>query len=144
MDTLGGQRESPLSSTYICPHAHDSHRFEEGGPTLSWHVCQQLLFDADGDVLLLLDCCNAASIAKGVKEAGRLEMIAACAKNNKTVAPSSASFTRILIKELKPCADSGIFADHLADKIRQNDRITGTTISLARTVRVTSKCREHH
>lgn len=99
--------------------------FEEKGPTLSWHVAQQLLFDAEGDVLLILDCCNAASIASGVKETGRFEMIAACAKNNKTVAPSHSSFTYILVKELKAMAELGVYTDTLADKIRENDRITG-------------------
>lgn len=98
---------------------------EKGGPTLSWHVAQQLLFDAEGDVLLILDCCNAASIASGVKETGRFEMIAACAKNNKTVAPSHTSFTYILVKELRPMAELGVYTDILADKIRENDRITG-------------------
>ncbi|KAI0439845.1 hypothetical protein F4803DRAFT_22314 [Xylaria telfairii] len=102
--------------------------FEKGGPTLSWHIAQQSLFNATCDVLLLLDCCNAALIATGVKESGKFEMIAACAKNSRTVAPSSRSFTRVLIKELASHANLGIYASKLADRIRESDRITETPI----------------
>lgn len=84
---------------------------------------QQLLFGAKGDVLLLLDCCNAASIAKGVTETGRFEMIAACSKNAQAVAPSRSSFTRILIEELRQRAHKGIFVDHLASEMRENSKI---------------------
>ncbi|KAI0096922.1 hypothetical protein GGR51DRAFT_566906 [Nemania sp. FL0031] len=101
---------------------------EEGGPTLSWHIAQQSFFNATCDVLLLLDCCNAASIATGVKESGRFEMIAACAKNSDTVGPSGRSFTRVLIKELMPYADKGIYASKLADRIRENVLVTETPV----------------
>lgn len=106
----------------------DSKRFrrrEQDGADLSWHVAQQLLFEAQGDVLLLLDCCNAASLASGHKRQGRFEMIAACAKETKTVAPSYSSFTRILIRSLEPFAAGGIFADNLAAIIREDRNITG-------------------
>ncbi|CAN9175470.1 unnamed protein product [Alternaria alternata] len=54
--------------------------FEKGGPTVQWHIVQQLLFAATGDVLLLLDCCFASLIKKGQKSKGRFELIAACIK----------------------------------------------------------------
>ncbi|KAI0879574.1 hypothetical protein GGS24DRAFT_437941 [Hypoxylon argillaceum] len=102
--------------------------FEKGGPTLSWHRAQQFLFDAACDVLLLLDCCNSALIATGVKESGKFEMIAACAKNFRTIGPSRRSFTRVLIKELKSHVDAGIYASQLADRIRENADITETPV----------------
>lgn len=98
---------------------------------MSWHRAQQLLFNAEYDVLLLLDCCNAAAIAKGDKGTGRFEMIAACARNSRTVGPSRESFTRVLIKELISHADAGIWADDLASRIRENKRITGENVGLS-------------
>ncbi|KAK4207169.1 hypothetical protein QBC37DRAFT_444662 [Rhypophila decipiens] len=89
--------------------------YEKNGPSLSWHTAQQLLFSAEGDVLLLLDCCNAASIAKGAKETGRFEMIAACAKNALAVPPSRSSFTRNAIIAQTPAFHD--FAKRSATKI---------------------------
>ncbi|KAM7216772.1 hypothetical protein V8F06_007882 [Rhypophila decipiens] len=102
--------------------------YVKNGPSLSWHTAQQLLFSAEGDVLLLLDCCNAASIAKGAKETGRFEMIAACAKNALTVPPSRSSFTRVLIDELRRRAHTGIFVDILASEMRENSIIAQTPV----------------
>ncbi|OTA84866.1 hypothetical protein M434DRAFT_36271 [Hypoxylon sp. CO27-5] len=101
---------------------------EDGGPSLSWHITQQLLFHANSDVLLLLDCCDAALIARGTKETGRFEMIAACARNCKTVAPSSESFTRALIKELEPHAEEGIATPELSSKISENKKINQNAV----------------
>lgn len=99
--------------------------FENGGPTLSWHITQQILFAARGDVLVLLDCCNASLLTKGTKDGGRFELIAASAKGAKTPVPGKKSFTRVLIKELKKHATDGIDANELADRLREDDRITG-------------------
>ncbi|KAI0179602.1 hypothetical protein GGR52DRAFT_589303 [Hypoxylon sp. FL1284] len=101
---------------------------KKDSPTLSWHVIQQALFLVRGDVLLLLDCCNASLIATGSKEIGKFEMIAACGKNNVTVKPSNESFTRILMHELKPHAEKGIRADKLAFKIMENPRFSETPV----------------
>ncbi|KAK8122861.1 hypothetical protein PG984_011531 [Apiospora sp. TS-2023a] len=97
-------------------------------PTLSWHVIQQTLFLVRGDVLLVLDCCNAGLIATGSKETGKFEMIAACGKNSLTVKPSNESFTRILMRELKPHSEKGIYADKLASSIRENPRFNETPV----------------
>ncbi|KAI0387562.1 hypothetical protein F5Y04DRAFT_240505 [Hypomontagnella monticulosa] len=101
---------------------------EHGGPSLSWHIMQQLLFFAKCDVLLLLDCCDAALIANGTKDEGRFEMIAACAKGCRTVAPSPESFTRVLIKELKSYAKEGITAPELSSRISENRKIQQTCV----------------
>ncbi|KAF1998958.1 hypothetical protein P154DRAFT_494309 [Amniculicola lignicola CBS 123094] len=101
--------------------------FEEGGPTVCWHVTQQLLFHAVGDVLLILDCCNAAMIAKGVKGSGRFEMIAASAKGFKTPVPGRSSFTKIMTRELGRHTESGISASSLCSLLLENERMTGHT-----------------
>ncbi|KAI1495539.1 hypothetical protein F5X99DRAFT_403214 [Biscogniauxia marginata] len=100
----------------------------DDNPSLSWHFIQQLFFGVKYDVLLLLDCCNAAAIATGVKNSGRFEMIAACAMNGRTRAPSRESFTHALIKELAPHAKAGISANDLASQIRENKMITETPV----------------
>ncbi|CAN9147866.1 unnamed protein product [Alternaria alternata] len=74
--------------------------FEKGGPTVQWHIVQQLLFAATGDVLLSLDCCFASLIKKGQKSKGRFELIAACGMNAWTPVPGPLSFTSLLISEL--------------------------------------------
>ncbi|KAG6353630.1 hypothetical protein INS49_005338 [Diaporthe citri] len=98
--------------------------FETGGPTLSWHITQQIPFAAHGDVLVLLDCCNASLLTRRTKDGGRFELLAASAKGAKTPIPGRKFFTRALIKELKKHAAVGIDADELADRLREDDRIT--------------------
>lgn len=104
--------------------------FEKGAPTLSWHITQQLLFSAHGDVLVLLDCCNASLLTKGTKAHGRFELVAASAIGAKTPIPGKKSFTRALIKELKKNAASGIYADELASRLREEENVTGRYITL--------------
>jgi hypothetical protein len=100
--------------------------FAEGGPTLRWHLAQQLLFSARGDVLLILDCCNASLITRGYKnDGGRFELIAASAIGAQTPAPGRTSFTRALTKLLRQHAMHGISSESLASKLREDDRITG-------------------
>jgi hypothetical protein len=100
--------------------------FENGGPALPWHVAQQLLFAALGDVLLILDCCNGSLITPGIKNnGGRFELIAASAKGIDTPAGGN-SFTRSLIRLLKRHAKEGISSQSLASKLREDYRIRGT------------------
>ncbi|KAL8698675.1 MAG: hypothetical protein Q9224_001744 [Gallowayella concinna] len=74
---------------------------ERGGSTLLWWKAQQLLYDAVGDVLTILDCCSAALAAKGDKEGGKFEMLGASAKGIRTPEPGKSSFTTILIKHIR-------------------------------------------
>lgn len=100
--------------------------FEQGGPTISWYITQQLLFSAPGDVLLILDCCQASLIAHGIKDGeGRFELIAASAKGAKTPAPGRRSFTRGLIRLLQEHATAGVSSESLASYLREDPKITG-------------------
>jgi len=100
-------------------------RFLEGGPTVQWHVAQQLLFAAKGDVLLILDCCHASLIMRGQKQTGRFELLAACATGRGTPLPSSRSFSKLLVRELQSHVEKGVFVGELSSILRENPRITG-------------------
>lgn len=106
--------------------------FEKGGPTLSWHITQQLLFSAPGDVLLILDCCHASLITRGSKDGdGRFELIAASAKGAKTAVPGRKSFTTALIRLLKRHSKDGISSETLASELREDPKITGKSMNLS-------------
>jgi hypothetical protein len=106
-----------------------SNRIEIGGPTLFWSSSQRLLHAAIGDVLIILDCCNAALVEKGLKDGrkryGRLEMIAASAKGVKTPYPGKRSFTTILMKEVKAHIENGITAKTLHGLVLESILSTG-------------------
>ncbi|KAK0707028.1 hypothetical protein B0T26DRAFT_744079 [Lasiosphaeria miniovina] len=84
---------------------------------------------AEGDVLLVLDCCNASLITRGSKDdGGRFELIAASAKGAKTPVPGRKSFTRALIRLLGQHAEKGISSESLASKLREDEKITETPV----------------
>ena len=132
------QRNDSLIIVYYAGHCSANEQgqaqwaaFERGGPTLSWHVTQQLLFCAQGDVLLILDCCEASLITGGSKDdGGRFELIAASAKGRKTPVPGRRSFTRAVIRLLGQNAKEGISSESLASKLREDNKITGKSYSL--------------
>ena len=93
-----GQRTYNIGSVYSLTHIHFRER--SGGPTLIWSDIQTSCFDALGDVLLVLDCCNATLFTKGEKLGGKFEVLAACAKNLETPIPGEGSFTWALLKIL--------------------------------------------
>lgn len=67
-----------------------------GGPTLNWYEVQPTVFAAEGDVLLILDCCYAAQAARG-RENRVVELLAASGLRHKTPSPGEHSFTSILM-----------------------------------------------
>ncbi|KAL8904437.1 MAG: hypothetical protein Q9207_003266 [Kuettlingeria erythrocarpa] len=68
--------------------------------TAQWSSVQTMLEEADSDVLILLDCCAAASSAGGSGR-GVTELIAACGFESNAPGVGEHSFTRSLIEELK-------------------------------------------
>ncbi|KAL9068740.1 MAG: hypothetical protein Q9157_006402 [Trypethelium eluteriae] len=74
---------------------------EVGGPDLSWHRTQRILDDAVGDVLLILDCCNAGQVSEPEKPLGKLELLAASGKKVLTPGPGPLSFTTLVTKMLQ-------------------------------------------
>lgn len=68
--------------------------------TAQWSSIQTTLGQADSDVLILLDCCAAASSA-GSPSKGHTEIIGACGFETDAPGVGDHSFTRSLIEELR-------------------------------------------
>lgn len=71
-----------------------------GSPFVDWSAIQTLFGTASSDVLVLLDCCAAASSANG-SGAGVMEAIAACGWETRAPPPGQHSFTNTLIEVLE-------------------------------------------
>lgn len=67
--------------------------------SIKWFAIQATLEDAEGDVLLLLDCCAAGTAATDNGH-GVTELLGACAFNNTANGVGEFSFTDALCKEL--------------------------------------------
>ena len=81
-------------------------RKQDGGPTLKWFLLQPALYLAQGDVLVILDCCHAAHKTRGSKE-GKMEVLAACGSGSLVPAPGRLSFTSVLVRQVKKQLKSG-------------------------------------
>ncbi|KAL8693854.1 MAG: hypothetical protein Q9218_001410 [Villophora microphyllina] len=79
---------------------------EEGGPTLNWFWIQPVLYQAQGDVLVILDCCHATLKTRGAKD-GKMEILAACGSGSRVPKPGRLSFTSVLIRLIRKCLKSG-------------------------------------
>lgn len=74
---------------------------------MNWTTTQQVLFDdADADVLILLDCCYAASARFRATSTGKgtKEILAACSNKLPTTGVEYRSFTSVLTDEPKEAA----------------------------------------
>jgi hypothetical protein len=95
---LGKMSFSPESLNLICG-ADSSSDIKHA--SLQWHAIQTLFEQADSDVLLLLDCCAAASGAPTDAESSSVtETIAACGFETWAPQPGRHSFTNTLIAVL--------------------------------------------
>jgi hypothetical protein len=85
-----------------------------GGPTLRWSEVQSILLGAEGDVLLILDCCHASLTVRNLHDP-TIEILAACAFNVTTVGVGTKSFTTAFTAELrcKARANSSITVEGL-------------------------------
>lgn len=86
-----------------------------------WETAESNLHDMKGDVLVILDCCDAGFLS--FRGPGRsFEYLVACAEHKMTHPPGDNSFTAALIwalKELK--ADKPFTVQELKDKIRSHE-----------------------
>lgn len=105
-------------------------RNEKGGPTLSWWKTQQLLYDASGDVLTILDCCSAALASKGDKLGAKFEILGASAKGFRTPEPGKSSFTTILIKHIRKSLKKTqqVNARSLHGELLESSQLTGIQV----------------
>jgi len=77
-----------------------------------WYAIQTMLEEAQSDVLVLLDCCAAASSATGAGS-GITEVIAACGFETWAPGVGQHSFTRSLTEELKYLSTTAPFTTAL-------------------------------
>lgn len=67
--------------------------------TVNWYLLQPILERSPRDVILIFDCCYAASAARSAPD-GTTELLAACGRENPTSPVCDYSFTRVLMEEL--------------------------------------------
>lgn len=80
-----------------------------GSPSVDWSAIQTLFSTAVSDVLVLLDCCAAASSTPGSRS-GTMEAIAACGWESQAPPPGEFSFTNTLIEVLEDWLDKPAFS----------------------------------
>ena len=90
-------------------------------PELSWRAVQPFLEGAPYDVLLLLDCCFAASAARAAVS-GINELLAACGRDHTTVGVGPDSFTIRLIEAIKAFGGKAFTVLRLYERLIQNER----------------------
>ncbi|KAF2112294.1 hypothetical protein BDV96DRAFT_689587 [Lophiotrema nucula] len=78
-----------------------------GGPSTDWFGLQLHLVNAKGDVLVLLDCCHAATKSYRSFVNGQFEILAASSSGSRVPKPGRLSFTSILIRELRTQLNAG-------------------------------------
>jgi hypothetical protein len=83
-----------------------SNNGETNSSSLNWTTIQQILFDANADVLILLDCCFAGSARFRATSTGggTKEILAACSNKLPTTGVEHRSFTSVLTEELRGAA----------------------------------------
>lgn len=99
-DGAFGRREQvcPLGKSIIdCVHSHR----QPNSPYLNWSSLQPLLENAVPHVLIILDCCFAATAAKDTTEGTTKEILAACGRESPTHCVGQRSFTSALIEEMQ-------------------------------------------
>jgi hypothetical protein len=87
-----------------------------GSPSLNWSATQTIFEQAESDVLMILDCCHAATTTSNTGR-GVTELIAACGFESMTPAPGPRSLTNCLIGILNEWDDKFFSAAMLHHEI---------------------------
>jgi hypothetical protein len=74
--------------------------------SVDWTQIERNLDTAECDVAQILDCCHAATAAKAPDDRGRNEILAACVRENRTIA-GPYCFSRTVTSALKRLAGEG-------------------------------------
>lgn len=117
------------AESFLTPFADGKTSYENGEPKLAWWKTQQMLYDAIGDVLVLLDCCSAALVSEGNKLGGKFEVLGAAAKGVLTPYPGRRSFTTLLVRQIQKELGNrqNLSVRSLHGQLLNNKGITGTT-----------------
>jgi hypothetical protein len=65
------------------------------------------MLNAKGDVLVILDCCHAATKAHGDFAGGQMEILAASSSGSRVPKPGRLSFTSVFIREIRKQITAG-------------------------------------
>lgn len=104
---IGNVLSNEFSARLVLIYLHSSN--SDNNSTAQWFGMQTMLEQAKSDVLILLDCCAAASSTAGTGN-GVTEVIAACGFETWAPGVGEHSFTRSLIDELEDLASGAIFS----------------------------------
>ena len=88
-----------------CIHSHR----QPDSPFLNWSSLQPLLETAVPYVLIILDCCFAATAARDTTEGTTKEILAACGRESPTHGVGQRSFTSALIEEMQAFEEGEYF-----------------------------------
>ena len=98
-EAFGRRKRICLCSHPIADYVH-SYR-QQNSPFLNWSSLQPLLETAVAHVLIILDCCFAATAARDTTEGTTKEILAACGRESPTLGVGQRSFTSALIEEMQ-------------------------------------------
>ena len=98
-EAFGRRKRSCLCEHPITNYIH-SYR-QPNSPFLNWSSLQPLLETAVPHVLIILDCCFAATAARDTTEGTTKEILAACGRESPTLGVGQRSFTSALIEEMQ-------------------------------------------
>ena len=98
-EAFGRRKRICLYEHLIADFVH-SHR-QPYSPSLNWSSLQPLLETAIPHVLIILDCCFAATAARDTTEGTTKEILAACGRESPTLGVGQRSFTSALIEEMQ-------------------------------------------
>lgn len=91
-------------------------------PKVDWTRAATQLEESDGDVLFILDCCYATSMARG-RFSGIKELLAASDKRTKAGGFQPNAFTLAVIKELREIKQRRYSAALLHERLIKNQRL---------------------
>ena len=98
-EAFGRRKRVFLCGHLIADYVHSCR--QPNSPCLNWSSLQPLLETAVPHVLIILDCCFAATAARDTTEGTTKEILAACGRESPTLGVGQRSFTSALIEELQ-------------------------------------------
>ena len=99
VEAFGRRKRLCLCAYPIADYGHSY--CQPSSPSLNWSSLQPLLETAVPHVLIILDCCFAASAVRDTTEGTTKEILAACGRESPTLGVGQRSFTSALIEEMQ-------------------------------------------
>ena len=93
------RKRTRLCGHILADYVHSN--CQPNSPFLHWSSLQPLLETAVPHVLIILDCCHAATAVRDTTEGTTKEILAACGRESPTTGVGQRSFTTALIEEME-------------------------------------------